>query len=261
MSRASSRRVAIESIKPRIVVGEIAVRPARSPKMVAIGASSTGGRATASPGSARRKPFTHRTSGNSRMTWRNESRIPITSTAMMSAFRPGLAMKATTICLCSTTTIRPHRIRNTIIRTSKIRGEDNVKGSRSRAMVRAFPCTSLKVATHESPAMMAQKRQQHSGGAPSPADASTGLFHAIHVVAQDCIDAGLIAAALRLEEIKQVFVELDRDRLLFGLLRIDHFPELVVSAGMVWIAACPFLDLLFGQTIDTVPIGLRLGGT
>ncbi len=45
MSRASSRRVAIESIKPRIVVGEIAVRPARSPRIVAIGASSTGGRA------------------------------------------------------------------------------------------------------------------------------------------------------------------------------------------------------------------------
>jgi hypothetical protein len=31
-------------------------------------------------------------------------------------------------------TTRPARIRNTIIRTKKIRGEDNLKGSRFRAM-------------------------------------------------------------------------------------------------------------------------------
>jgi hypothetical protein len=38
------------------------------------------------------------------------------------------------ICLYSTVTTRPARIRNTIIRTKKIRGEDNLKGSRFRAM-------------------------------------------------------------------------------------------------------------------------------
>src|SRR5688500_14055368 len=237
MSRASSRRVAMESIKPRMVVGEIAVRPARSPRMVAIGASSTGGRATARPGSARRKPFTHLTSGNRRITWRNESRMPITSTAMISALRPGLAMKATTICLCSTTTIRPHRIRNTIIRTRKIRGEDNLNGSRSRAMARAFPLRPLVSPPHESPAMMAQKRRHTAAPRQSLPVASTRLFHAVHVVTQDRIDAGLVAAALRLEEVEQVLVELDRDRLFLGLLRVDHFPELVVERRMIGIAA------------------------
>ena len=63
-----------------MVVGEIAMRPARSPRIVAIGASSTGGRATARPGSARRKLFTQATSGNRRITCRNASRMPITST-------------------------------------------------------------------------------------------------------------------------------------------------------------------------------------
>ena len=66
----------------------------------------------------------------------------MTSTAMISAFRPGLAMKATTICLYRTTTTRPHRTRNTSIRNRKIRGEDSLKGSRSRAM--AGPRVSLK---------------------------------------------------------------------------------------------------------------------
>ena len=44
-----------------------------SPRIAAIGASSTGGRSTARPGSARRKPLTQATSGNSRITWRNAS--------------------------------------------------------------------------------------------------------------------------------------------------------------------------------------------
>ena len=39
------------------------MRPTRSPRIAAIGASSTGGRSTARPGSARRKPLTQATSG------------------------------------------------------------------------------------------------------------------------------------------------------------------------------------------------------
>ena len=81
-----------------MVGGEIAMRPTRSPRIAAIGASSTGGRATARPGSARRKPLTQATSGNRRITCRNASRMPISSTPMISALRPGLAMKATMIC-------------------------------------------------------------------------------------------------------------------------------------------------------------------
>jgi hypothetical protein len=99
MSRASSSRVAMESSRPRMVVEEIAMRPVRPPRIAAIGASSTGGRSTASPGSAVRKPFTQFTSANRRTTWRKASTMPISSTPMISAFNPGLAMNATPICL------------------------------------------------------------------------------------------------------------------------------------------------------------------
>ena len=44
-------------------VDEIDMRPMRSPRSAAIGASSTGGRSTARPGSARRKPLTQRDLG------------------------------------------------------------------------------------------------------------------------------------------------------------------------------------------------------
>ena len=111
------------------------MRPMRSPRMAAIGASSTGGRSTASPGSASRNPLTQFTSGNRRVTCRNESAMPMRSTPMISALRPGLARNAVQICLLSTTTTSTHRIRNTSIRTRKIRGEESLNGSRSFAMV------------------------------------------------------------------------------------------------------------------------------
>ena len=47
-----------QSSKPCMVCEEIDIRPARSPRIAAIGASKTGGRSTASPGSARRKLLT-----------------------------------------------------------------------------------------------------------------------------------------------------------------------------------------------------------
>src|SRR5207245_360927 len=55
---------------------------------------------------------------------------------MISPLRPGLAMKATMICRWRTTTTSEHRMRNTSIRTRKIRGDDSFSGSRSGAMVR-----------------------------------------------------------------------------------------------------------------------------
>ncbi len=45
-----------------MVCADIAMRPMRSPRIAAIGASSTGGRSTAMPGSARRKLLTQATS-------------------------------------------------------------------------------------------------------------------------------------------------------------------------------------------------------
>src|SRR5262245_1211039 len=139
MSRASSRRVAIESRMPRIICDEMAMRPMRSPSSTAIGASSTGGRSTARPGSASRKPFTQLTSGNSRITCRNASAIPISSTRMMRVLSPGLARNAIQICLLSTTTTSAHRIRNTSIRTRKMRGDESLKGSMSCAMATGQP--------------------------------------------------------------------------------------------------------------------------
>src|SRR5438874_2030997 len=62
---------------PRIICAEIAMRPMRSPKIAAIGASSTGGRSTASPGSSRRNPLPQFPSGNSRSTCRKASRLPL----------------------------------------------------------------------------------------------------------------------------------------------------------------------------------------
>src|SRR6516162_9901836 len=134
MSRASSSRAAMESRMPRISCEEIAIRPIRSPRRAAMGASGTGGRSTASPGSASRKPLTQLTSGNSRITCRKASAIPIRRTPIMSALRPGLARNAVQICRYSTTTTSEHRIRNTSIRTRKIRGEESLKGSMSCSM-------------------------------------------------------------------------------------------------------------------------------
>ena len=59
--------------------------------------------------------------------------MPISSTAPISAFRPGLAKKAVMICLYSTTMTSEHSTRNTSIRTRKIRGEDSLFSSVSIA--------------------------------------------------------------------------------------------------------------------------------
>src|SRR5271166_6143340 len=59
--------------------------------------------------------------------------MPIRSTMPIRALRPGLAKKASTICLYSTTATSAHSTRNTSMRTRKIRGEDNLFSSISMA--------------------------------------------------------------------------------------------------------------------------------
>src|SRR4051812_26302048 len=59
--------------------------------------------------------------------------MPIRSTAPISAFSPGLAKNATTICLYSTNRINAHNTRNTTIRTTKIRGDESFVSSISMA--------------------------------------------------------------------------------------------------------------------------------
>src|SRR3954451_5382267 len=59
--------------------------------------------------------------------------MPISSTAPIRALRPGLAKKATMICLYSTNRINAHNTRNTSIRTTKIRGDDSFVSSISIA--------------------------------------------------------------------------------------------------------------------------------
>jgi hypothetical protein len=107
------------------------MRPMRSRRIAAIGASSTGARSTARPGSARRKLLTQAISGNSRSTWRNASRMPIKSTPMIRALSPGLARNAAQIWRLRTTTSSAPMVRKTSIRTRKIRGEDTLNGSSS----------------------------------------------------------------------------------------------------------------------------------
>ena len=53
---------------------------------------------------------------------------------MISELSPGLAMKAISICLCSTKATSPPSMTNTSIRNRKMRGEDNLSGSSSFAM-------------------------------------------------------------------------------------------------------------------------------
>ena len=81
-----------------MVAVEIAMRPMRSPSSVAIGASRIGGRSASTPGSATRKVLTQRISGNRRKIWRNDRPMPMTRTAMMTLFSPGLERKAVRTC-------------------------------------------------------------------------------------------------------------------------------------------------------------------
>src|SRR5688572_17876043 len=53
---------------------------------------------------------------------------------MMTAFKPGLARKASQICLCSTITISAHKIKKTSIRTRKMRGDESFRISTSCAI-------------------------------------------------------------------------------------------------------------------------------
>ena len=69
------------------------------------------------------------TSGNSRMTCGNDRMMPISRTPMIRPLSQGLALKALMICRCSTKAINPHRMRNTSIRTRKMRGEESLAGS------------------------------------------------------------------------------------------------------------------------------------
>src|ERR1700741_3148583 len=59
--------------------------------------------------------------------------MPISSTKPISALRPGLAKNAWMICRYSPTMTSVHAIRNTTIRTRKIRGEDSLFSSISIA--------------------------------------------------------------------------------------------------------------------------------
>ena len=63
-----------------------------------------------------------------------DSTMPMSSTPMISALRPGLAMNATSICLCSRKATRPPSMTNTSIRNRKMRGDDSLSGSSSFAM-------------------------------------------------------------------------------------------------------------------------------
>ncbi len=117
-----------------MVTVEIAIWPLRAPSMVAMGASSTGGFSTAMPGSARRKVLTQRASRKRRITCRNDRTTPMRPTATITPLRPGLAMKAVCTSRCSTNTTRPTSARNTSMRNRKIRGDETLKGSSSRAI-------------------------------------------------------------------------------------------------------------------------------
>src|SRR6478752_589173 len=163
MSRASSSRAAIESRMPRIICEEIAMRPMRSRSNTAMGASNTGGRSTASPGSANRKPLTQSISGNRRMTCRKANAMPMASTAMINALSPGLARKAAQICRYSTITTSAHSVRNTTIRTRKIRGDESLNGSMSCAMV-------MGSAPPSSPDNKARTRRKEEPRPPPGAD-------------------------------------------------------------------------------------------
>src|SRR5262249_30344980 len=144
---------------PRITCAEIAMRPTRSRSSTAIGASSTGGRSTARPGSASLNPFTQSISGNRRITCRKASAMPKASTKMITPLRTALARNAVQICLYSTITTSAQRVRNTTMRTRKIRGEESLNGSMSCAMAISAPTS-----THNK----ARPRRKEEGGPPAP---------------------------------------------------------------------------------------------
>src|SRR5262249_56794964 len=115
----------------------------------------TGGRATAGPGSASLNPFGQPRTGNRRTTRWKASAMPKASAKMITPLRTALARNAIQICLYSTITTRAQTVRNTTIRTIKIRGEESLNGSISCAMV------SAPTSTHNK----ARPRRKEEGGA------------------------------------------------------------------------------------------------
>src|SRR5580704_2390071 len=85
--------------------------------------------------------------------------MPTSSTAPISAVRPGLAKKAWMICLYSTTITNAQSTRNTSIRTRKIRGEDSLVSSMSMAEREEPAGILISVAGNRSEATL-----WHSGG-------------------------------------------------------------------------------------------------
>ena len=72
--------------------------PAPALSITAMGASSRGA-GKALPVGAPVNELTQRISRNSRITWRNVNSAPIARTPRMRPFKPGLALKASAICL------------------------------------------------------------------------------------------------------------------------------------------------------------------
>src|SRR5882762_157830 len=92
--------------------------------------------------------------------------MPIKSTAPIRAFSPGLAKKATMICLYSTNRISEHSTKNTSIRTRKIRGDDSLVSSISiaeRVVGAIWQESGLKEGT-VSGLNMAQRRRENRLG-------------------------------------------------------------------------------------------------
>src|SRR6516162_4214167 len=94
--------------------------------------------------------------------------MPIRSTIPIRAFRPGLAKKASTICLYKTTATSAHSTRNTSMRTRKIRGEDNLFSAISMAERGEEP-EGILISVDKEPVSrltMAQRQLEKSGHRP-----------------------------------------------------------------------------------------------
>ena len=128
---ARSRRgaIAIESVRLRMVCGEIAVRLPRSPRIAAIGASSTGARSardagigqaeSVDPGDFRKQPqHLPERQHDADQQHADDQRI---EAGIGEERLPDLAVQDETSS--------PPRIRNTSIRTRKIRGEETLNRS------------------------------------------------------------------------------------------------------------------------------------
>ena len=112
-----------------MVCAEIAMRPMRSPRIAAIGASSTGGRSTARPGSASRKPLTQVTSRKQPDHLVERQHDADQQHADDQRVEPRIGEEAVQDLRVQHDGEQAHRIRNTSIRTRKMRGEESLNGS------------------------------------------------------------------------------------------------------------------------------------